>query len=647
MSIFIIIFLILLLGRANSFLVGFELLNIDESQMMANAIRLHLNNYNILQFDGTSSGFLNSLILTWPSFFGLDITFLSTRFTALFIISLIFYFCYLYLRLEAKKALSLKLILPAVLLFAFTNDPDYQHYSSELLSTLFIIITLYGFKFFSETNKPKILLIGMFLLGMVIFSKTQIIPTALALCFSICFYKVWKKNYSIALKSLTLFSLPIMLIIFFYFSKGYFYDYYLNYFEFSKAVVSKYALGENIIGSEVTTQNVSNSNILNHFLFNSVFHYFYLKILLTIFLFLLMLNIKNLKKILNFNFLLIIICIFSVFFSIMITGAIYRHYLIPLVPLTSIFVGSIIIFNKKILQKSNIYKISIYFIFLIYISTFVFENKKFYAKKYKKNQLSIQNLNYNSPRIFDYLGVESGNIYIWGWAPQWYVLGYLYPSDRATISQKNIENYSNKDYFNQRLINDLTKNKPNIIIDSIKPKSFLYTSREYSVEKSPIKGMIEKEYVKIKNNNLECSDIYLTKANYQNLRKKLIKFHVNNSILKDKLDDFSITEDICDDSVIFNASSPNEVILELEPKSDPKKILILASKANRKKIELNVQFLNSKNNVLSKQVLLKKHPFWTKIILEDNEEPTSKIIIDISNLKKMNYGINEIKVYKY
>ena len=70
--------------------------------------------------------------------------------------------------------------------------------------------------------------------------------------------------------------------------------------------------------------------------------------------------------------------------------------------------------------------------------------------------------------------------------------------------------------------------------------------------------MIEKEYVKIKNNNLECSDIYLTKANTKNLRKKLIKFHVNNFILKDKLDDFSIIEDICDDSVIFNASSPNE-----------------------------------------------------------------------------------------
>ena len=65
-----------------------------------------------------------------------------------------------------------------------------------------------------------------------------------------------------------------MLIIFFYFSKGYFYDYYLNYFEFSKAVVSKYALGENIIESEVTTQNVSNSNILNHFLFLICFSLF-------------------------------------------------------------------------------------------------------------------------------------------------------------------------------------------------------------------------------------------------------------------------------------------------------------------------------------------------------------------------------------
>ena len=58
--------------------------------MMANAIRFEKNGYNIFEFDGTSSGFLNSLVLNWSNLFGLDITFLSTRITAIIIISLIF-----------------------------------------------------------------------------------------------------------------------------------------------------------------------------------------------------------------------------------------------------------------------------------------------------------------------------------------------------------------------------------------------------------------------------------------------------------------------------------------------------------------------------------------------------------------------------
>ena len=40
MLIFLLIFLTILIGRHNTFLIGYEILNIDESQMMANAIRL-------------------------------------------------------------------------------------------------------------------------------------------------------------------------------------------------------------------------------------------------------------------------------------------------------------------------------------------------------------------------------------------------------------------------------------------------------------------------------------------------------------------------------------------------------------------------------------------------------------------------------
>ena len=647
MLVFFTIFSFILFARASSFLFGYELLNIDESQMIANAIRLQLNGFNIFEFDGTSSGFLNSLILTWPSLLGLDITYLSTRFTALILISLTLYFCFLYLRFEVNKLISFLIISPALLLFSLTNDPDYQHYSSELLSTLFIIITLYGFRSYIETNKIYSLLVGLFLLGLVIFSKTQIIPTAIILCFSISLYFLWKKNYFMILKNLLIFFGPIAIIIFSYFLAGYLKDYYINYFEFSKAVVSKYSLGENINPKNVITENVSTkSKIFDHLLLNSVFHYFYLKIILTFYLFLLMLSFKKTKNIFNYSFFLIIISIISVLMSIIITGAIYRHYFIPLVPLTALFVGSIFTMVANILSRSFIFKIPIYFFFIIFVASFLFENKKFYAQRYEKNQFNFQKINLNSPKVLDYLGVQKGNIYIWGWAPQWYVFSYLFPSDRATISQKNIENYSNKDYFNSRLIKDLEDYKPNIIIDFVKPKSFLYTNPELGINNSPLKNLIKKKYVKLENYNPECPDIYLKSKDFEELDKKIIDFKIDNNLVKNRLNDFSITETICDDGVIFNENFPDEINLDLDPKFTPKKLLVLASKFNKKNVELKIRFQNVKNKIYTKNILLNKYPYWTEIILEENKSSTSKIIFDISELKKMRYGINEIKIFR-
>ena len=100
---FLVIFFSILLIRSNLYLLGNEILNIDESQMTANAIKLSINKFNILEFDGTSSVFINSLILTWPDFFGLDITILTTRLTAIVVLALIFYIIFLYFNISLSN----------------------------------------------------------------------------------------------------------------------------------------------------------------------------------------------------------------------------------------------------------------------------------------------------------------------------------------------------------------------------------------------------------------------------------------------------------------------------------------------------------------------------------------------------------------
>ena len=643
MLIFLLIFLIIFIGRFNTFLFGFEILNVDESQMMANAIRLEKNGYNIFEFDGTSSGFLNSLILNWPNLFGLDVTFLSTRLTAIMIITLTFFFCYLFFRTEINKILSFLLILPSIILFAFTHDSDYVHYSSELLSTLFIIICLYGYKVYLKKKEKNFLYVGIFLVSLIIFSKTQIIPTATALVLSIFIILFVEKNYKVSLNCVLLFLGPISLVLLIYTYKGFLYDYYLNYFEFSKSVVSKYSIGENISNSNSSDIDSTGSNkFKKYIIYNSVFHFFYFQILITFLLSLFLLRKKKYKILFNNIFILITICIFSVLASILITGSVYRHYFIPLVSLSSLFVGSIFIVVKEEILNLKIYKLIFYFLCLIFFSTFVLEKEKFYSKKLKKIVYSSEEINFYSPKLLDYLKPINGSLYVWGWHPQLYVLSNLYPSGRATISQKNIQNYSNKEYFNNRLLSDLNKNKPDIIFDYVKPKSFLYTDKSKSIKNSILKSLLDSEYVSI-NDNSDCPDLYLEKNNHKKLYNKLINFS-SADLRLEKINNFSVTKEICDDSVIFDQSYEDKIILKFDNESKVKSLFILSSHFNDKKIKMNLKLAN-KEEIFSEDIILEKYPFWTKIFIS-NDNLIDKIILDVSNLKKFEYGINEIKIYK-
>ena len=89
---FLIICILVMLGRYNSSLVGYELLNTDEFVIAAKASRL-LNEYSFYEFDGDTSGILNALFLLWPGLFSLEISYLSIRIINFCnIIDIVFYF---------------------------------------------------------------------------------------------------------------------------------------------------------------------------------------------------------------------------------------------------------------------------------------------------------------------------------------------------------------------------------------------------------------------------------------------------------------------------------------------------------------------------------------------------------------------------
>lgn len=650
---FIFFILVIFLGRFDSSLLSYQILNPDESQMMANAIRLHSNNFLLHEFDGTSSGILNSLILTWPVILNLDITFLSTRFTAVILLSAIVYLTMRIISLDLDKKNSFLFILPILLFFSFTKDADFLHYSSELLSTIFLLAGFLNFKKFIKSKKKLNLILSMFFLGSILFAKIQIFPAAAIFAFLILIYLIFikKLEYKIIFFSIISFLVPIILFLTIFYINNTLSDYFINYFEFSQSVVTQ-SQKENLLIEVVKNENQefakseAVSNFYNHILYNTLFHLFYAYIILTIYFLILNIKKRNFTSYINVEFIFLSIIILISFFSIIITGLTHRHYFIPLIPLASIFTAKVFYINLNYDFKNFTKKIAFFPIILALIISLVFEKNKFYGKRINYVHFQNDSINAESPRIFQYLIDQKNKMYIWGWAPEWYVLGYLQPATRETISQKQIDNYSSRKYYRSRLLKDFLNSKPELVVDYVKSKSFRYNQNKDSLlNSSPLKKVITSKYKKLNQSDEDCPSYFLQKDVYEKLFNRLINYSTIDKIKK--INDFSVTEDICNDSVLFAKEDKDKILLKFDNEEKVKKILILGSKKNKNKSLLEISILNNNKEVYKEKISLNLYPFWTRILLKKEKIVGDEISININSLKENNNGINEIKIYEY
>ena len=654
---FFIIFTSLLITKSNAYLLSFENLNPDEAQMISNAIGLFNKNFNIFEFDGTTSGLLNSFILLWPLILNLEITFLTAKLTLIFLISSIAYILFKIIFAQTKNfKTTFLLFFSSLIFFLFTKDPDFSHYSSELLSTLILISVYWIVKKDEKISYSKIYL-SSFLLGLTFFAKIQFYPVAFIILCLINYDLFIKKNYKIIINSFLYFfsSFALVLIIFIISGnlKDFLYNNFLFVFNFIQSSQSEKILFETVTKSQDKLSSTIVSGFKDHLFQNLIFHSLYLYFIIFILLISKIISTKKRSLLFSRDIIKISIIIVSFIFVILIPGKLHRHYLLALFPFVPLVLSQIIFsyekMNIKIFSKYISYS-SMILIVLLLFSGFT-EDKKFYSQKFKFENFSIENIHFKSPRIFDYIFEDNRNkkLYIWGWNPEWYVFSYLPSAARETISEKQIETSKNREYYRKRLMKDLEKNNPNLIVDFVKKKSFRYNKPSQSINSfNELKVFINTNYSKLKKINEDCPDYYLLKDNEKILKEKLLPYNVintnNNSIRK--INDFSVTEDICDDSYIFDEASNDFLDLKLTNKSKVSKVLILASKKNSENIEIEFSVFN-KNSIIKKGKLnLNKFPFWSYIDFRD-ETNFDKIRIDTKNFKKQNYGINEIKILKF
>jgi Dolichyl-phosphate-mannose-protein mannosyltransferase len=158
-------------------------LNLDEGQMIAQAMKFWTDPIPWRSVDPTTSGPLNSYILMWPHIFNLPMNYSNARITGLVLIIISVLLLHKFVSHALDRRWSLIMLMPIITLQLFATEYAILSYSSELLSITFICGILYSGTILVIKNEIKYSFISGFLLGCIFMSKPQAFLIGLTLLF--------------------------------------------------------------------------------------------------------------------------------------------------------------------------------------------------------------------------------------------------------------------------------------------------------------------------------------------------------------------------------------------------------------------------------------------------------------------------------
>jgi len=153
-------------------------LNPDESHMITQAFTLSHFPVAWKSIDPTTGGPLLSYLLIVPTYFGFIFDYVNAHFLATVYLAGSLVFTFLAIKNWYGARTAQASILPVLTVLSFTQNAEFLHYSSELLSILIISISLYFYSKISLQSSRSALLCFLtgLLLGCIPFAKLQAVP---------------------------------------------------------------------------------------------------------------------------------------------------------------------------------------------------------------------------------------------------------------------------------------------------------------------------------------------------------------------------------------------------------------------------------------------------------------------------------------
>jgi hypothetical protein len=608
-------------------------LNPDEAQMIANAMKLAVDPVPWRSLDTTSSGPLNSMVLMWPYLFGQDVTFATARLTAVGLISGAWLFIYGTLS-EAHPAARIGATAIMMMFLIATRAPDFLHYSSELVSTFLLC----GAVFLMTTQRSiwSFALTGL-ALGCVPFAKLQAAPIACSLGVAAVAAAWFGQSNHIRKIAAAIVAgcAPTVLIVGLMSMAGdlhELWDSYLGWaitFAGMRGFIPKparimdhapgftmYAAGTLVlafIGAVTCRRSIASGP-------------------------------RQVRSIGIGAFFLTVS--FGAVFS---SGIVYVHYLLLIIAPLALLCG--LVWSPLKTTRNRLICSSAFSIVLIIVCV----GSLLFAPRIVVIGMASATSPFERHRLFSWLPVHTGDLLVWGWAPEFHVYAGIPPATHDTHSWNQIFRSPRLKYFRARLMDDMSRSPPAIIIDAASPGSFHYTSAERNgiLTFPALASAVEKDFTRISAAGTDCPRTYVRTDLISQLHFAKVKSISASAYLSDGdvsflpqfVDDFNIYEN-CPDRWLLPDLRPGHIDLLFDHEDSVSGIQILntrnGSNPTRASLDGNIMLFKNEHLVFTQPVAFQAYPNWTAVTIPHVE--ADKLRVEIVKSAGGGGGLNEIKV---
>lgn len=473
------------------------MLDPDEAQFIAGAIKLLKDAVFWRAVDAGSSGPLNVYPLTLPAFFGFRIEYASSRVIGLIMIIAAIVCLYYALSTLYDKSLSRLAIVPVVTTVALMTKSGYVHYTSEhfsiaILSVALLIVCKY---YAGNSSNPNPLIFSLgFILGTTPFAKMQSVPIAFSIA-CIFLHILWLKSRARGqfIRSLAAFFLGGILfsaLVVLYLIIFSIYDAF-----WTSYIQQNFLIYSNVLGGNPTQVNFwAKINIFLNMLINvKDTQMLFLLTAIALIVGIPFLIIKRFflsrhrEKSNTFCFVyysLFILVASS--YSIIKPGNSFPHYLLFLIIPSGFLIGVFLGELAKVLQVSQLTRSNLKFslltgvVFIIVASSFLqfaititldnfhLDNRRRFAKNYL-SPIAKTILKYASP---------GESMAVWGMEPELYVDTGVVQATRDSVPIWQILPGSLQEYFLKRYTDDLINSNAKLFVDAVAPRMIGFKDRE-------------------------------------------------------------------------------------------------------------------------------------------------------------------------